>query len=391
MKSLLIVGFGFVLSASMAFGQADDLTSITVEGRSAKPYASEASREIGAWAQTTVAREQAIELLGDTSYQKHKVDVENKIVKQASKFMPFINPGDTTQLPDRTFKMPVTLKVSMPSLRRLMLESGLMNEAGSPLSMIPVVSFIDRRKGQSVRWWLGETADPNARDVVDTNREVLRAMNVAFAKKGFWLAKPSEGTEATAPEQARTEKPQGDALVALAKQFSAVLAVRGDVRISDTREDGEGVTGSIKLEVVHPASGRVVADVSKSFSTMTAGKEMKTALLKSVVDASEDLARQVSDTWQRGTLNANSLRLAVRGDLNPKQLNAFKTALTTKVREVRNLRDRVFERGMVVMDVDFSGSPAPFASRLKALSLPGFTVRAAESSNDTVILDVQAQ
>ncbi|HVK62785.1 MAG TPA: hypothetical protein VM432_14605, partial [Bdellovibrionales bacterium] len=112
--------------------------------------------------------------------------------------------------------------------------------------------------------------------------------------------------------------------------------------------------------------------------------------LAAVSQASDETARQVMESWQRGTLNTSSLRLAVRGNLNPKQLQGFKSSLISKVREVRSLRDRIFTRGEVTMDVDFTGSPGPLANRLKALNLPGFDVKLSDATSDTITLEVRA-
>ncbi|MES2854331.1 MAG: hypothetical protein V4692_00630, partial [Bdellovibrionota bacterium] len=313
-----LIATGLICStfvSSNVLAQAEDLISITVEGRSAKPTSAEASREITAWAQATTAREQVIEVLGEARYQKSKAAIEAKVVKESSKFMPFVNAGDITQGNDRTFKMPVTLRISMPSLRRLILDAGLLNEAGSPTSMVPLVAFTDRRKGQSVRWWLGESADAVSKDTIDNGREMSRLITTNLATKGFFVVKPSEGPDSSVPESLRAERPQGDTISGIAKHFGAALIVRGDVRLSLAKEDGEAIDGSVKMEVVHAASGRVVADTAKNFTTVGAGKELRTTLTKAVVDSTVELARQVSETWQRGTLNANSLRLAVRTDM----------------------------------------------------------------------------
>ncbi|HVK61955.1 MAG TPA: hypothetical protein VM432_10410, partial [Bdellovibrionales bacterium] len=271
------VGWMVFSSAIVAQAQIEDLVAITVEGRSSKPTESEASREITAWAQSTTAREQVIEVLGDSRYQKRRNEIEEKIVKQSSKFMPFVNPGAPTQAPDRTFKMPVTLKVSMPSLRRLVLESGLLNESGAPTSIAPMVALTDRRKGQSVRWWLGASTDSTMKELNDLNSEILKSVVGRLSAKGFYVAKP-DAKESVLPDTLRSERPQGETLSGISKQLGTPLVLRGDVRIGSARENSDAIAGSIAFEVVHAVSGRVVADVAKSFSAKTAGKEMRVAL-----------------------------------------------------------------------------------------------------------------
>ena len=104
--SLLLL---LTLNATESFAQnnEDELISVMSEGSSKASSQVEATREIQSKAISGTAREQVIEIIGDKRYAKNKTIVESRIVREATKFIPFVQPGDIVKLPDGSWKMKV--------------------------------------------------------------------------------------------------------------------------------------------------------------------------------------------------------------------------------------------------------------------------------------------
>jgi hypothetical protein len=108
-----------------------------------------------------------------------------------------------------------------------------------------------------------------------------------------------------------------------------------------------------------------------------------------IQDIAKDLASQVFEAWQRGTLNTNLIRLSIRGQLSPRQVGEFKSGVEHTVREVKGLKERLFEPGKIVFEVDFAGDASQVGDRLKALKLPELDTKLAEVNDKEITMDVR--
>jgi len=90
-------------------------------------------------------------------------------------------------------------------------------------------------------------------------------------------------------------------------------------------------------------------------------------------------------------LNANLVRLAVMGTLNPKQMNEVKAGILKGAPEVKSLKERVFDRGEVDFEADVSGDAKSVAERLKSVQIPGFQTRVTDASAKSLTLEVKTK
>jgi hypothetical protein len=390
MKHVIAVLFS-LFASHFALAQ-EDLLTVKLDGISKAATPAQATRDVQASLMQKTAREQVIAVLGDKRYNKNKPLIESKIVRQSAKFIPFVNPGLPVQQPDGSFKVPVELKISLASLRKMVSEAGFLNDSEGPATIFPMVTFVDRSKALTTRWWMGLDRDDTHKFLNQTERTFYEKLQAELSGQGFHLIKPLETQASPLPEMYRVERPsQADAAL-LGEYYRASMILKGDVRFREARDAANTYIGSVKLQVVQSASGRMVAEVSREFTTDAGQFEtvMRAKLNAELPDIAKDLAVQVLEAWQRGTINANLVRLAVRGTMNPKQLNEFKGALQRGVREMKGLKERSFERGQVVFEVDYAGDAASLAERLKTLQIPSFDTRLASSSEQGLTMDVKA-
>ncbi len=355
----------------------DELLTITEEGSSKAASPVEAAREIQAKAVSGSARDQVIEIIGETRYTKNRALVENRIVREAAKFIPFVQPHDVQKQSDGTWKMKVDLKVSIGSLRKMVIDTGLLTDADTPVTVLPMITFTDRCKSVSFRWWMGDSQDELRKTIVDWSRVFDSGLHKELMRQGFHLLLPLDETISNQiPPVFRTDRASAQDLKALGDYLGISMVVRGDVRIKDSKEVPGSWQIQIKLEVLPVQGGRTVAEVSRTLETDVGPVAIvvKKKIEKEIADISKDLATQVFEAWTRGTLAATTLRLAVKGNLSPRQLSEFKSQLmkSKSMRDIKAMRERMFEPGRIVFEVDYAASAEEFREKLKVLELAGF-------------------
>jgi hypothetical protein len=376
-----------------------DLSTVTVDGVSRESAPSDAVKEATAWAVLSTAREQVIEVLGAATFEKNKAAIEKKIIKQSTRFIPFVNPGSPVEQKDGSWKVPVELKVSQASLRKILLDEGFVgttaNGTSSAASILPLVAFTDRTKTVSLRWWMGDEKGADQKYLVSLENMLHAKLADEIQKQNLVLTKPpTQEANFELPQNLQIERPSSQDLSALAAYFKVAMIARGDVRVVPSNVAGAG-TVTVKIQVVQAtAPDRVIAEVVREFTSDPHAPSMEAGVRNKAVSEfaalSKDLAIQVQAAWQRGTVGTNFVSLAVRGALNPQEQTAFKTAFVRNVHEVRDLKERMFEHELVTYEADFSGDAAQFANRMRALKLAGFDIRVgADTGSRVITLDVK--
>lgn len=385
------VALSMILPEPAQAQMTDELVTVTVEGATKADSAPEAARVIQAQALADTARAKAIEVIGEKRYQKSKSVVESKIVRQAVKFIPFVNSDEPVKQPDGTWKMNVELKLSTSSLRKMILEAGLLTDAQGPASIVPLVAFTDRAKNQSSRWWLGETKDDAHKLLHQVSDLVYEKLQSEFNDQGFHVLRPLGTQSSPVPEALRVERPTQAELKSIAEFYQAPLVLKGDVRFRESHEMQGAAQVSIRLQVVQTSTARTIAEVSRAFDTAAGNYEavVRNKITSELPEISKDLALQVLEAWQRGTINANLVRLSVKGRLTPKELNDFKSALVRSVKEVKSLHERLFEPDQVVFEVDFAGQAPQLAEKLKSFQMPGFQAAVAGAADQGLVLQLK--
>lgn len=370
---------------------AEDLVVIKKSGTSLLTGAAEAAKEIQSRLTSEAAREQVIDLVGEKRYQKNRQTIESKIIRQSSKFIPYVNPGTPAQ-DGSGWKMDVELQISPASMRRMVLEAGLLNDAEGPASLLPLIAVTDRTKGLAVRWWQGESKDDSHKTLVTMSRLINEKAQLSFAKEGFHVIKPQGLQVSPLPEPYRTEQPSASDLVFISDFFKSKMIIKGEVRFKDSKNAPGATFCALKLQVVQPSSGRSIGEVTRQFVTEVGPFEaaVMKKLNTEIPDVTKDLATQVLEAWQRGTLNTNLLKLTVRGQLNAKQLATFKQQLSQNMHELKTLKERLFENGQTVFEADYTGEIPRIIEKLRATKLTNFEMRLTDSSTANLILDVRA-
>ncbi len=382
-----------LLIPQKAYAQAiNDLSTMNLEGVSKQTLPNDAVREVTEALTISTARSQVVRSIGEASYRKNKSMIEDKILKNPSRFIPFINPGAPLKQRDGSWIVSVEMKLSNASLKKILLESGLVAASNSLVSVLPLIAVVDRAKSTSLRWWLGDVKSPEQKLNVPMINLLHSKLAEEFQKQSLAFTKPSSEQIASIPESLRLERPASAELTAIGNFFKSSLIAKGDIRILPSPAAGTGAV-QVKIQVVQTsAPDRVIAEVSRDFTSDPHAPSvevgLRTRAAAEFATMAKDLAAQVQSASQKGSVGTNFLSLAVRGPLTPLQQSAFKNAFVQAVREARDVKEHLYERGQVTYEVDYSGDANQFANRMKALRLDGFQLQVPDGQAGARLLTV---
>lgn len=380
--------------STVSFAQnSDELLTLHQEGTSKATSSPEAAREMQTQVTSEIARAQILEILGEKRFLKNKSAIESRIVRQSAKFIPFVTHGIPVQGADGIWKMNVEIKLSKSSLRKMVVDAGFLHDSEGPASLLPMISYVDRRSGMSIRWWQGEIKDEMHKFLSGIRILFEDKFQTEFSKLGFHLIKPLGTSLSPLPEPFRGDRPAASDLIFIADYYLVPMILKGDVRFRESRETAGAATGVIKLEVVQASTGRSIAEVSRSFETDPGSYEslIRSKITSDLPEIAKDLATQVLEVWQRGTLNANLIRVGVRGTLSPKQVNEVKSGILQSVQEIKSLKERAFEFGYVLFEADYTGDIGLLTQRLKVLKLTSFDAKIVNSTDKAIEIEVKAR
>ncbi|MBC7371858.1 MAG: hypothetical protein H7326_09845 [Bdellovibrionaceae bacterium] len=374
-------------SGPAAFAQSEIIEK-SYTGTSTEKNAQAAKRDILDQANKKISEEFIKALIGDERYSKNKTLIQNKVERYPNRYIPVSKPGDLLQ-DAAGFKMTVALRVSLKDLKTLLQENSLLAENDTAPIILPLISFTDKVGLRSYRWWKPEEAQ-NKSFLISQNRQFENGLRSAFQKFNFYLIKASSlGPQV--PNSVQNERLSLDDMQLMNQYFGAPMVVEGTVQYSKSPDASNRYRIEVKLLALQVSNGRPIADVSRRFDTDAGIFESSVdKKVREVVEAtSQDLASQVYEVWQRGSLGSTVLRLTFRGRIPLNTQEAFKEKLRGQVREIRNIRERLISADAIAYEVDTNLNSRDFAAKLSNLEIDGRRWNSSAPSDTEVLLQVQ--
>ncbi|AHZ84568.1 hypothetical protein AB1A81_09510 [Bdellovibrio bacteriovorus] len=368
-----------------ALAQQAELVDRTYSGVSKETNPQVAKRVIQDEASQKVSEEIIQELIGNDRFLKNKTLIQNKIIRNSARYIPFTKPSALTQNADE-FKMSVAMKVSLKDLKQMLQDNSLLNENEAVPVVLPLVSWQDRVEGRSYRWWLPLDKNPQG-FLVKEGRLLEEALRGAFQKNNFYLIKPIEaGLAASVPADFQNEKIGGEDAQFFAQYFNAPVVVDGQVNL--TKGERNNFRIEIKMTALQVSNGRAIADVSRRFDTDSGSFEnaIDKKLREVLEGTANDLAVQVMDAWQRGSLGTSMIRLTIQGRQPLPVLEGMKEKIRSQLTQVKNIRERLVSADSVSFEVDTSVPASELVGKLESLDLDGKRLsRVSEGQNEIVL------
>ncbi len=327
------------------------------------------------------------ELLGETKFNRSRELIKNKIQRQSNKFILFFKTSPLGDKPDQT----IQIKLSLKSLEQLLFSEGLLYRTEGLPRVVAFIDFVDKVNGSSLSWWVSAEREEKY-FLFDLSGTVFSLLRESLRKRGFFLLEPLLAkTSLVVPDPFKTEILSIEDAMALSDYLKGSLVIRGGVAVTASLVRPSAFKLDIRLSAIHGANGRVIGDVIRSYET-EAGAMQVTVLKKArevIGKAGDDLGGQLFEAWRSGSFGANVYQMAIRGALDYQSLTQLKKLILTDVREIKQLKERRFEAGLAVYEVDTALSVVQIADLLRGKSWPRFSVQVEDVKKEGLALKVK--
>ena len=331
-----------------------------------------------------------LDIIGPQKFERNKVIIRKKIIKNSGKYVLSLKSSRSKQA-GKNYQLSVTMKMSLKNLQAMLLDHGLLYKMEGSPRVIPMISFQDRVNGHTHTWWVPETAADTG-FMIAQSKDFASKLRREMRERGFFsLAPMGSDYRNMMPTAFMTDNPRTEDYLFLGDFFASQIVVRGFVRYTKSKKKGDAFQLDVKLAALHSGNGRVVGEVIRTYET-DAGPFQSTVQRKmnEVMDTvTKDLSVQVYDAWKRGTFGANLLRLAVNGRLSYPQLMDLKKMLINQVRDIRTLKERFFDQGRVVFEMDAANGTRQIAQTLEKKAFKPFRVKVSKVTSNSVELSVR--
>ena len=274
------------------------------------------------------------ELIGQELFNKNKVMIHQRITTQSVKFVPVVKILNLSQK-EKDFTVTTQFKISLKDLKILLSKQNLISQEVNPVA----IAFIDfNLNSEHIQWWRGEN---NQSEVSKLFEQMLQ---VSLRKNGFYLIEAEKNQLGKLlPEPLQTTEIFQEQIDVLNQFWQSSMLIKGNVQVRDENNKSHL---DINIEVIDASHRRVIADLVRKI------KVDKSELKQHFEQMSMDLANQLKDVWQKGTIGTQSLKLTIATHLSLKNIEQLKEVLKNQVPQVRQVKEREISTSQVSYDVD---------------------------------------
>jgi hypothetical protein len=367
MKSILALLLTVLTGTAYAQDTLDLTEIVTASKREEIPSREQIFKDVS----NKVAREYVRQILGDSKFERSQKTLVTRIYPRADRYIPVMRNSNFEPGPDGKLTSTITMKLSIKDLREMLLKEGLLSTNEGTPTVVTFISISDRVNAKSHRWWLPDPVSGGG-SLLEYSQKSLKLMKDEFNDRGFFVADPqTRDLKDLIPPIFLNDSYKTEDLSFLGEYLGYEIVVSGKIVFSRSLDNPNSYGINVDIQAIQSANGQSIAEVVRNFE-IKGGGAFEWAITNNfsnvIAEASKELASQVQEVWQKGTLGSDLLRMVLSGDVEYKELESFKME-ASRLPEVKLLRERLFERGSITFDVGSSVSPAILADKLKASKL----------------------
>lgn len=307
------------------------------------------------------------ELIGQELFNKNKVMIHQRITTQSVKFVPVVKVLNVSQK-EKEFTVTIQFKISLKDLKILLSKQNLISQEVNPV-IVPLIAY--NVNGQSIRWWSGD----NNQSEVSKLFELM--LQVSLKKSGFYLIEAEKNQLGKLlPDVLQTNEIFQEQIDVMNQFWHSSMLIKGQV---DVREENSKSQVEINIEVIDASHRRVIADLVRKM------KVDKSELKPHFEQMSIDLANQLKDVWQKGTIGTQTLRISIATHLSLKNIELFKEVLKSQVPQVRQVKEREISSSQVSYEVDTELSALGLSEKIPFIQIGDSKIQL-KSVNDSELM-----
>ena len=314
--------------------------------------------------------------------------IENKIIRESSKFIPYLNPGEISKGPDGKYSQTIELKVSLGGVRNAILAMGLGSDSEEPIVILPMIAWNDTVKTATYRWWTSESVKNPTNFIVPFYDRMHRVLAKEFNLQGFPFVFPMGVSGGLLiPDSLRFERPKASDLPDLAEFFNSTVMLKGEVFVRQSSKFSSGIQAQVRLSAIHMERNRLIAESIRKIELENGNDGfLKQKFSDEVGEMARDLSSQISDAWQKGTIGAMLVKLVFKGPHNPKISGEIKNLVLRSSAQVRAIKERLFEPRQLTFEMDFTGSVPELVESLQSQTLQSKPLKIISSDTNSIVI-----
>ncbi len=334
-----------------------------------------------------VTTEMLEDVMAGSKGDANKKNIISRMVKDSPRYV--------VSVQDRIIsngKVEVKLGVSIDSFKQILVQKVFLHEITGPIRVLPMVTISDRVNGGSASWWNDFSKfTPSTGMPLDAFHKNLKE---AFLKGGFFAYDPlAQRLNKKIPRHLRSERPSTSDLVVLSQYFKASLIVTGQISFFKSNRSADSFRVEVELKAIEAIQDRVVAEVVRSYETEPGlfQTEVQKVVKDNFPKIAADLATQVIESWKKGSLGSQQMRLSLNGRLTHTQYESLKDAILKQVAEIKTIRERLFEPNKIVLEVDTASKASVIADRLSRQKIPNLQLSIEGVRENSVDLNLKSK
>lgn len=380
MKAFLLVLVCLTSSVTLA----RELTDMSIEVVSDK-QGNEAKQEAFDRAIEQATERLTQELLGPERMGRVWAQVKPKLLKNSTRYVVFIK-GSAPVVAQGASKIQVQMRLSTDNLEVLLRELGAAGQ--STVKLLPLI-LVTESRGSRYVWW-SDTGDEKAANLSkDLFKKIFEQVNAKFKGKSVFVLDPNAPSfRMSVPAAYRSEGLRREDQVLLGQYLKADIVISGRVDVA------RGENGSSKinydLQMWQTKSGRGLSEVIRSEVVASdAPKIIVQSVEESAGKTAAELSAKLNEALMNGALNLNIMRLAVEGNLGPRQHADLKKVLGT-LRDIKLIRERLFEPSRLTYEIETSTSSLELGKAIAKTQFPLFKVEVGTVLDNSLVLSVRS-
>lgn len=317
-----------------------------------------------------VSREYVRQILGDAKFERSQKTIITRIYSQADRFIPLMRNSLFEPAGEGKLSSTITMRLSVKDLKQLLLKEGLLSTNEGTPTVVAFISINDRVNAKSHRWWLPDPMS-NVGSLLEYSQRTSKILKDEFNERGFFVADPqTRNLKDLIPPVFLNDSYKVEDLSFLGEYLGYEIVVSGKIVFAKSIDNSNGYKISVDIQAIQSTNGQSIAEVARQFEVKGGAFEwaVQNNFANVIIETSKELASQVQEVWQKGTLGSDFLRLVLNGDVEYRELENFKNEIT-KVPEVKLLRERLFERGSITFEVGSSIPPSQLADKFRGSKL----------------------
>ena len=328
--------------------------------------------------------------IGSEQMSKNQHLIQKKIFKQTSHFILSQKLIQKVFLPEeQAYLLEFAISVSSHNLRNLLKKSGALYSLNTNISVLPSISFVNRKNGEQINWWV-KTQKNMIKNTAQNKSHVQSTMKNLY--KIFY----EKMIDAFFQNEIYSFNP-------IKFDFNSFLSQQNilqyDIKFLNTFFNPsfifEGEVGYLEDEVFKKLKldlsfkflkkDRVVTLYTKRHTFDTDDRKLTANLSQLIFDTFNNTLTQFTKSRESGLLQAEVITMVVEGPLSYLKLKKFEKLLQSRLKKVLRVHLKRFSQNKYHFKIFSLLTPAKLAKKINKIDFPRYQIFNLKVSGNKII------